>query len=282
MSGRKPILAAPDQRYWRRRANRRVRKARLTRNLLHGSLVLLVNGAIATALLLAGARTLDRATHSAEFSLRHIEIDGALRASVPTIRAALDGYLGQNLLDLDLLGIEVAARRDPWVRGTSVKRVLPATLRLTVVERTPVAMALIDGTAHVIDASGYVVGPAGVGLSDDLPVLTGLDGMDETTLIAALRRGARLMLRLQAASGPFVDGVSELDLSREDRVTVTTVTRGPRILLDPDRIERNVEEYLKLRKGIEDRVGPARYVDLRWRDRISVMPALHSSFERGR
>jgi cell division septal protein FtsQ len=282
MNGRKPLLAEQDQRYWRRRANRRVRKARLTRNLVHGSLVLLVNGAIAAALLLAGARTLDRATHSDEFSLRHVKIDGAQRASVPRIRAALQRYLGQNLLDLDLLGIEVAARRDPWVRGTMVKRILPATLRLTIVERTPVATALIDGKAHVLDTSGYVIGPAGVGLSDDLPVLTGLEGMDEASLIAALRRGARLTLRLQRASASFINEVSELDLARDDRVTVTTVRQGPKILLDPDRIERNIEQYLQLRRGIENRVGPASYVDLRWRDRISVMPAVHSSFERGR
>lgn len=282
MTGRKPIVAAPDQRYWRRRANRRVRKARLTRNLLHGSLVLLVNGVIAVALLTAGSRTLQRLTHSAEFSLRHIEVDGARRASATAIRAALEPYIGQHLLELDLRGIEVAARRDPWVRGTSVKRILPDRLRLTVVERVPAALAMIDGTAHVVDTTGYVIGPAGVGLSDDLPVLTGLEGMDQPTLIAALRRGARISRRLEEISASFADGVSEMDLSREDRVTVTTVRPGPRILLDPQRIERNVEQYLKLRRGIESRVGPSRYVDLRWRDRISVMPAAHDPSERGR
>ena len=35
---RKPILAEPDLRYWRRRANFRVRKARWTRSLLRAAM----------------------------------------------------------------------------------------------------------------------------------------------------------------------------------------------------------------------------------------------------
>ena len=75
---------------------------------------------------------------------------------------------------------------------------------------------------------------------------------------------------------PSFDVVSELDLSREDRVTARTVEHGPRLLLDPLRIERNVLRYLALRSVIENRVGPTDYVDLRWRDRIAVMPAIGS------
>ena len=44
-------------------------------------------------------------------------------------------------------------------------------------------------------------------------------------------------------------------------------------MLDPRRIERNVEQYIKLRREIEHRAGTLDYVDLRWRDRIAVRPA---------
>ena len=44
------------------------------------------------------------------------------------------------------------------------------------------------------------------------------------------------------------------------------------ILLDPERIDRNLERYIRLSRAIDDRVGAQTYVDLRWQDRISVMP----------
>ena len=93
-------------------------------------------------------------------------------------------------------------------------------------------------------------------------------------LIAALRRGVALIQRLGAASGDFAAGVSELDLSRDDRVLVRTVAGGPLLLLDPQRVERNVRDYLSLSEEIERRSGPLDYVDLRWANRISVMPIL--------
>jgi hypothetical protein len=54
---------------------------------------------------------------------------------------------------------------------------------------------------------------------------------------------------------------------------VRTVDPGPAILLDPDRVERNLNRYLELRREIARRAGRLEYVDLRWRERISVMPA---------
>ena len=56
------------------------------------------------------------------------------------------------------------------------------------------------------------------------------------------------------------------------RVGVQTVLPGPRLLLDPIMVERNVERYLDLRGEIAQQVGAAEYVDLRWRGRITVMP----------
>jgi len=43
-------------------------------------------------------------------------------------------------------------------------------------------------------------------------------------------------------------------------------------LLDPERADRNLLEYLALEDEIGRRVGAATYIDLRWRDRIAVMP----------
>lgn len=271
---RPPILAEPEQRYWRRRANRRVRKARMTRNLLRWSVVFLLNGVIAWVLLYSGARAFQHLSRSEEFALRRIVIDGARHASAESIRAGVAPHLGRNLFELNLDEIGARSLEDPWVSRASVRRVLPDTLRISVTEREPHAVAIIGGIAHLVDSNGYVIGPTGTGLSENLPVLTGLPGRDQEGLVAALGLGVRLLDRLQRASPAFTDGISELELSRADRITVRTVAAGPKLLLDPERVERNILRYLEMRSALAAHVGPMEYVDLRWQDRISVMPAV--------
>jgi cell division septal protein FtsQ len=272
MLTRPPVVPERKQRYWRRQANRRVRKARLTRTMLRWSLVLLANGVVAGLLLSAGWRIYRQATSTRELALEIIEVDGTRRSSADAIRQRLDPHLGRNLLDLNLHEVIADAMGDPWVLEVSARRLLPHTVRITVTEREPRAFAMIQGVAHVVDATGFVVGPAGMSLPDDLPVLTGLEHLEGDELVAALRRGSRMIGQLEVAAEPWLEELSEIDLSRHDRIVVRTVAPGPAIFLDPEQVTRNVASYVELRRNISRRVGAIEYVDLRWRDRISIMP----------
>jgi len=279
---RPPIVAEPEQRYWRRRANRRVRKARMVRSVLRWAAIGALQVLIASMLIAAGGRALTRIVHSREFALQRIEVAGARRASTERIEKALEPFLGRNLLELDLHRVRAAARTDPWVRNAAVKRILPSTVRVTVDERRPVALAVIHDVLHVVDETGYVIGTAGAAAALDLPVLTGLEGLDRSSLIDALRRGVSTVERLGRHAGSFAALISELEMRPDGRLSVHTVDGGPEILLDPEHVERNVRTYLALRDGIASRVGPLEYVDLRWKDRISVMPASKTTFTEGR
>jgi len=169
---------------------------------------------------------------------------------------------------------------EPWVLRASVRRALPDALEVRVTEREPAALAVIRGEVYLVDATGFVIGRTGTGAADDLPVLTGLDDRDGPDLRDALRRGVLALSELTGASASFVRDLSELDLTEDDRIVAHLAQGGPEILLDPSRVERNLLSYLELRDAIARRVAVAEYVDLRWRDRISVMPS--PSTEQGR
>jgi len=275
-----PIDRGEDQRFWRSRANRRVRKARLTRNALRWSALLLAHLVIATIVLGAGVRVFRQATSSEEFALERIEIHGVRRASTAAIQQRVGRYVGHNLLDLNMGEIAALAALDPWARSASAKRLLPDTLRVTIEERRPCALAMLRSGAHLIDTSGYVISPSGPGLTDDLPVLTGIADLEGAELIEALRRGTRMLLRVQDAVGPWIAEISELDLRNPREVALRTIGPGPTILLDPARVERNLSEYLALRRDIGNRVGPVAFVDLRWQDRIAVTPVKNSRYKK--
>jgi cell division protein FtsQ len=266
-------VGEPDRRYWRRRVNREVRKARRARTLFRWTGIVVANLAVSAVLVYSGWQALLHLTTTPGLALTNVEVEGASRTSPEAVRALLAPYVGRNLLALDLDRVAAAAAADPWVREAGVRRVLPHTLRVAVVERAPAALAVIHGLVHVVDESGFVVGPAGAAFSLDQPLLTGLDRFRGAPLSDALAVGARAIARLREASPSWEREVSELDLSQPDRIAVVTKKPGPRILLDAEHVDRNLNDYLALRPEIERRTGPTASVDLRWSRRISVLPA---------
>jgi cell division septal protein FtsQ len=263
----------PDRRYWRRRVNRQVRKARRARTLLRWAGILAANLAIGAVLVVSGASVARHFTTSAELAVREIAVEGTARTTPDAVQRVLQPFVGRNLVELDLDEVARAATRDPWVKEASVKRVLPSTLRIAVVERTPGALALLRGLVYVVDDGGYVMGPAGSDLPYDLPLLIGLDTLQGRALESALARGVALLVKLHDVQPAWTKGISEVDLSRPDRVAVTRTDGGAVILLDPEHIDRNLGAYLALQPTIARKIGDASRVDLRWSRRISILPA---------
>lgn len=267
--------SGPDRRYWRRWTNRRVRSARRVRALGRASLIVATHLVIVAVLVATGARAAGLLTETPALSLRTIDVRGAQRCPASRVRAALAPLLGRNLLSLRLAEVERRLAAEPWIRSASVKRMLPHGIRVELTERTPAAVALLGGSAQVVDRDAVVIGPSGPALADELPVVTGVDAAapDRAARRQALARGVEAVLRLARRAPAWARTISEVDVSQADRIAVVTAVPGPRILLDPAEVERNIDQYLAMRAQIEERVGPTRYVDLRWSGRITLLPS---------
>jgi cell division septal protein FtsQ len=266
-------LPEPDRRYWRRRVNRHVRKARRARTLLRWTGIVAVNIAVGAVLVVSATSVARHFATSDEMTVREIVVEGATATTPAAIRSVLHEYFGRNLAELSLDDVAATATRDPWVKTATVKRILPGTLRIAVTERTPGALALIGGCVYIVDDTGFVMGPAGPDFPYDLPLLVGLDVHRGKDREAALAHGVDLLMRLYASFPAWTRGISEADLSRTDRVVVTRQDGGPQFLLDPERIDRNLGAYLALQPTIARKVGGVSRVDLRWSQRISLLPA---------
>jgi cell division septal protein FtsQ len=242
------------------------------RTLGRWSVVLGFNAVVLALLVFSGDRVLRHLTTSSELSLQTISMEGVRRCSKEAIHARLNDFVGANLLELDLEAAAERVRQDPWVADCSVKRILPHGILVEVTEREPVALSSLNGDLYVVDGTGRVVAPADADLVGRLPVFTGTDSAPESDWRATHRRGVEALATLQATAGEWSRTVREIDLSRSDRIGVIAASSEPRLWLDPEKVDRNLAEYLVLRGEIGDRVGPMEYVDLRWSDRIAVMP----------
>ncbi len=91
----------------------------------------------------------------------------------------------------------------PWVRSAEVQKVFPNAVTISVVERTPIAMALSESSVGsmpvLVDAEGILYAAGNHLATDDLPLVSGLRLSD-------YRPGARVDRRLTA----FFEDLSRL------------------------------------------------------------------------
>jgi cell division septal protein FtsQ len=248
---------------------RRSRRRRSARRLLLGALSLTTLGA------LLGVAYVGRhyAMHSPRFALRWIDLTPTVHASPETLRHAVQRYRGRNLFRLDLERIEREMEEIPWVEDARVKRVLPNGLLCSIEERVPRGLALLDGRVWLVDGRGAAIDAYGEATRMySFPIFTGIDTGDGDRVREQIGRGLRLLDFLRATRTGLVSDVSEIDLSRNDRISLRLNGGGPVVRLNPDDYGTNLESYLAMRDYLGTHFGDGAYVDLRFRDRIALQP----------
>ena len=115
----------------------------------------LVITVIAAAVAIAGVSLV--ASRSSLFHLRHLEVVGTTsltRAEVVRL-AALSS--STNVLWLDPGAVERRLESDPWVATATVSQRLPGTIRISLVERAPVAMIRDERGFTLVAANGLAL-----------------------------------------------------------------------------------------------------------------------------
>ena len=220
-------------------------------------------------------------THAQVLTVDRIVVSGNERLSKGEVIAVLSGLRGENLLFTDLDAWRNRLLASPWVRDAALRRSLPSTIEVAVVERTPIGVARMGGELYLIDERGVLMDQFGPQYADfDLPIVDGLTATDVNTspapgasvddaraelaarVIAALRSKPALAKRL-----------SQVDVADGHNATVI-LTGDPAVLeLGDDQFVPRLESYLALAPTLRERIADIDYVDLRFDDRIYVKPA---------
>jgi len=187
--------------------------------------LLVVGTAGATAF---GAHRL--ALGSAHFALRHVELESSRRTSESEVLAQAGVRLGDNLLALDIRGAEQRLLADPWNRSVRVARKLPNTLRVELVEREALALASLDGSLFLVEASGEPFKALQEGDVEDLPVLTGVTlealAKDRAGAVARLATGLSVLSHYERLPVSQQHRPQEVNLAPDGSVVLTVGARG--------------------------------------------------------
>ena len=102
------------------------------------------------------------------FAVTEVRVTGVEGPRADHVRRMVTVPMGSPLLTANLSRTEDSVRQVPWVATVEVRRVLPTSLHVDVVTRTPVLLVKDNGEHWQLDDEGVVVAAGDI---DELPVV---------------------------------------------------------------------------------------------------------------
>jgi cell division protein FtsQ len=227
---------------------------------------LLALQALTLALVVFGGLWLGYARVMASQRLRvdRVDVEGNHFLSEGEVRALLGPAVGENILGLDIEDLKARLRSSAWVADATVRRTLPDTIRVEIVERVPLALAEADGL-YLMDAEGTLIeiyGPRTAGFN--LPIVRGLRGTTGDARRDRAQRAGALLDDLEELAAE----ISEVEVEASGDLRVVLRGAGEVLKMGAPPYKRTLLTFLGLRSELLLRAPHAEYFDLRFRDRI--------------
>lgn len=147
------------------------------------------------------ARTLAiRLTAEAGLKVQEVMVQGRQHTRPEDLLGALQVERGDPIVAFDPAGARARVEALPWVKSAVVERAFPETIRVTVVERTPLALWQNEGEMHLIDTDGEIIAIRDLRPFRHLPILVGAGvSPNASDLMSLLELEPALAARVTAA-----------------------------------------------------------------------------------
>jgi cell division protein FtsQ len=211
------------------------------------------------------------------FRVSQIKVRGNHRLSNGEVLAMLESLRGRSVLSVDLGQWRRALLNSPWVADASLRRTLPATVEVVILERAPLGIGRINGSLYLVDDRGVVIDEYGPGYADlDLPIIDGLSGRstapgENASDVYRAQLARRLLDALRVRN--MASQISQIDV-RDSRNAVVLLEGDPTLIrLGNERFVERLQSYHDLAPALREQVPAIDYVDLRFDERVYVRPA---------
>jgi cell division septal protein FtsQ len=240
-----------------------------------GQRLVLAGKVLAVLALLAGAAVAGRALvrhviASPRFAVQEVRVGPSVHVSAEELRTLCAVQPGDRLLAVDPDAVAARLATHPWIASARVRRELPSTLTIEVVERRAVASTLM-GALYLLDAEGHPFKRATFEEADGLPVVTGVTREQYAALRPASEAVFREALGVLAAYGKpagtpgarGADGepvarpkLSEVRVDPRDGFTLVLLDGGGEVRLGRGGTEAKLERFDRIVAALGPR-GPA-------------------------
>lgn len=196
-----------------------------------GALAIVVAG---IACWLTAKRYLERDARFRIVGGANIEAAGLSQVSRSDLLPVFGEDIGRNIFFVNLSDRRKKLEQIPWIQRASVMRLLPDRIRISVVERTPIAFVRQGQQIGLVDADGILLTMPAASMTQhhySFPVVTGIDAADsqpsrKTRMVVY----QRLVRELDSSGQHLSDQISEIDLTDPQDARVLMPEQGRDIL----------------------------------------------------
>lgn len=208
-----------------------------------------------------------------------IQATGLTQVSRAEMLPVFGEDIGKNIFFVHLSDRRKQLEQIPWVQRATVMRLLPDQIRVSVVERTPVAFVRDGQQIGLVDGDGVLLSMPPAGMTQhhySFPVVTGVNARDP--LAARHARMAvyqRLIADLDSTGQHYSEQISEIDLTDPEDARVLMPEQGADILA-----HLGDEQFLARYQRYKQHIGDWRQqyphlaaVDLRYEQQVVLQMA---------
>ncbi len=217
----------------------------------------------------------------------NIEATGMTEVSRKQMLPVFGEDIGRNIFFVPLSERRRQLEEIPWVEHATVMRVLPDQIRVSLVERKPVAFVRQGNTIGLVDANGVLLSMPAAAMAQhhySFPVVTGIDPADPIgSRKSRMAVYLRMLADLDQGSQNFSEQISEIDLTDPEDARVLMPEQGQDVLAHfgddkfADRYRRYKEHIGEWRKQYPRLAS----VDLRYEQQVVLGMKNASTVEEG-
>ena len=209
------------------------------------------------------------------FRIETMQVSGNRILSSATVLATAGLRSGESLVGLDLAAARDRLLAHPRVREASLRRRLPGTIVVEIVERVPCVIVRADRD-YIVDAEGVVVAEDAPGTRSDLPVLKGVEAVAGALTArgaADLAAGIELIAAIRLVGFPALSAIDHVDCTDPDDAVIVPVSGRPLVHAGRRDVAGRLRRWHLVAPDMAQRWPEMEYVDLRAEGQVVAMPA---------
>lgn len=208
--------------------------------------------------------------------LQKVTVEGSFILPSKQVVALASVPSKAGLFGVDLMGVRSRLLKQPFIRSANINRQYPGTIVLTIAEREPIA-SLSGGQIRYIDAAGMVLPYVNSPVAMDLPVISGLEGIQSVQAgkvieNEALSSAIEILQTAQRIDSSMYHFISEIAMNRDRDVVLYSNDVGVPIYMGQGDVVRKLVMLQTFWNTFVKTNDPERLrdIDLRFSDQVVV------------